>query len=76
MTPQKRIRQIAIELFGPDVGCGDGGCVYGHLGGMQTNGGCNCMKSRDVIELTRLVQRLRMIAERAIGDSDDTARRQ
>ena len=26
-------------------GCGDGGCVFGHGGGMHTNGGCRCLPS-------------------------------
>lgn len=25
------------------LGCSDGGCVFVHPGGMQTNGGCKCM---------------------------------
>jgi hypothetical protein len=24
-------------------GCSDGGCVWGHPGGMHTNGGCKCL---------------------------------
>lgn len=24
------------------IGCLDGGCIFGHPGGMQTNGGCRC----------------------------------
>lgn len=24
------------------VGCTDGGCLFGHPGGMHTNGGCEC----------------------------------
>lgn len=25
------------------VGCSDHGCVFGHPGGMGTNGGCHCL---------------------------------
>lgn len=25
------------------ISCGDGGCVFGHPGGMHTNGGCKCL---------------------------------
>ena len=25
-------------------GCSDGGCVFGHPGGMHTNGGCHCIR--------------------------------
>jgi len=28
-----------------DYGCSDGGCIYGHPGGMHTNGGCRCLPS-------------------------------
>lgn len=27
------------------VGCTDGGCIFGHPGGMHTNGGCACLKA-------------------------------
>ena len=26
-----------------DYGCTDGGCIFGHPGGMHTNGGCRCL---------------------------------
>lgn len=26
------------------TGCTDGNCIWGHPGGMHTNGGCNCEK--------------------------------
>jgi len=29
--------------YGKDYGCTDGGCVFGHPGGMHTNGGCRCL---------------------------------
>lgn len=33
----------------PWPGCTDGGCVFGHPGGMHTNGGCKCVpRGRDV----------------------------
>ena len=30
------------------TGCTDGGCVFGHPGGMHTNGGCKCVQSGHV----------------------------
>ena len=27
------------------LGCSDGGCIFGHRGGMHTNGGCHCVPS-------------------------------
>lgn len=42
----KIVRAIAEDLFG-DVGCTDGGCIYGSRGGMVTNGGCCCSKERN-----------------------------
>lgn len=30
----------------PEIdGCSDHGCVFGHPGGMGTNGGCRCLKT-------------------------------
>lgn len=40
----KRVRETAVRLFGERApGCSDGGCVFGHPGGMHTNAGCRCM---------------------------------
>ena len=43
-TSKQRVRRAAVALFGDDVGCSDGHCVFGHLGGMHTNGGCRCAR--------------------------------
>lgn len=59
---KKRIRAAAVELFGDEIGCTDGGCAFGHPGGMHTNGGCMCLKSRDVTELRRTAQMLSRVA--------------
>lgn len=37
-------------------GCTDGGCIFGHPGGMHTNGGCGCVK-----ELSRIGERGRQM---------------
>lgn len=58
----KRVYAIAVELFGDDIGCSDGGCVFGHPGGMHTNGGCQHLKTRDPSELRRTVQMLSRVA--------------
>lgn len=56
--------------------CHDGACIYGHPGGMQTNGGCQAMKERDVATLRRHVQALRSIAlelaTRVINEEKDS----
>jgi hypothetical protein len=49
-TSKQRVRRAAVALFGDDVGCSDGHCVFGHPGGMHTNGGCKCW--RDLPERT------------------------
>jgi len=56
------------------VGCSDGGCMWGHPGGMHTNGGCNCERTlqRDVgVERQRAISRnvrtLRAEVERLRG---------
>ena len=58
---KKTIRSVAVELFGKDVGCHDHSCIYGHPGGMGTNGGCGCLNDTGV-ELRRHVMRLQRIA--------------
>lgn len=35
-------RKLAIEMFGSEIGCSDRVCIFGHPGGMHTNGGCKC----------------------------------
>lgn len=42
--------------------CADGSCIYGHPGGMATNGGCAALKESDATVLRRHVQQLRAIA--------------
>ena len=51
MNARQIVRMVSERLH-PEIGCTDGGCVFGHAGGMHTNGGCQCMKGRD-IELRR-----------------------
>lgn len=42
----------------PDIkGCTDGGCIFGHPGGMHTNGGCACIKEIRPTELRLRFQR-------------------
>lgn len=57
----RRIRLITTNAFGPETGCADGGCIFGHPGGMQTNGGCECLKG-NATELRRNLQKLARIA--------------
>jgi len=56
--------------------CHDGACIYGHQGGMQTNGGCQAMKERDVQTLRRHITALRSIAielaTRVINNSEES----
>jgi hypothetical protein len=37
------LREVAERMF-PDLGCSDGGCVFGTRPGMHTNGGCGCLQ--------------------------------
>lgn len=68
MSASKLVRAEAERLFGPEVGCLDGSCLYGHPGGMQTNGGCQCLKEvRDggraaVVHASRLGKLARALA--------------
>lgn len=40
-------------------GCSDHGCIWGHRGGMGTNGGCGCLKDlmRLPLEVRHRLQR-------------------
>jgi hypothetical protein len=61
ITARQMVHRVATRLF-PDAGCSDGSCVFGHPGGMQTNGGCQCLKERDPVLLRRTVMRLADVA--------------
>lgn len=39
-----------------DYGCTDGGCVFGHVGGMHTNGGCKCLDRRELTNLDSVMR--------------------
>ena len=61
MKSAKQItRQVAERLY-PGAGCSDHGCVYGHSGGMGTNGGCACIKE-EVVKIRGHLLRLSAIA--------------
>jgi hypothetical protein len=62
VTASHIVNRVARRLFGDNIGCSDGGCVFGHQGGMHTNGGCQCMKERDVIALRRTAYQLSQVA--------------
>lgn len=65
-SPRRLVAQLTRQIFpnpssdfaGP---CFDGACVFGHDGGMTTNGGCGCIKG-DKVELRRNIQRLATVA--------------
>ena len=63
MRVHQIIRQIAVRQCGDSVGCWDGSCIYGHPGGMQTNGGCGCLKERDPHRLQLHILQLRQICQ-------------
>ena len=57
----KRESQLVRQTAGDDVGCSDGNCVFGHLGRMHTNGGCQCLK-QDATQLRRDLRRMSKVA--------------
>jgi hypothetical protein len=61
LTARALVRQVTDRLH-PDAGCHDGGCVFGHLGGMQTNGGCQCLKEPNPALMRRNLLRLADVA--------------
>lgn len=60
MKPRQKVREVAVRIFGAEIGCSDGGCIYGHPGGMHTNGGCGCVKNRDMAHIN--IQRMAHLA--------------
>ena len=50
-------RELAVELFGPDVGCIASVCVFGRSSGMNTQGPCHCPKDpQTAVKLSRMVR--------------------
>lgn len=69
----KLVRKLAIELFGNEIGCLDGNCVFGHRGGQHTNGGCQCLKGERTelrINLLKMSKLAKTFAER-LSDAED-----
>ena len=59
MKPEKQRRKLAVELFGPDVGCGASVCVFGRADGMTTQGPCQCrLHPQTVQRLSFMVSKL------------------
>ena len=42
------------------LGCSDGGCIFGHPGGMHTNGGCHCVPSLSTFHTMTANERLEL----------------
>jgi len=42
------------------LGCSDGGCIFGHRGGMHTNGGCHCVPSLSTFHTMTANERLEL----------------
>ena len=53
-TARQIVREVTERLH-PGTGCTDGGCVFGHPGGVRTNGGCACLRERNAVQLKRYV---------------------
>lgn len=68
---KKSLRAAARRHFGDDVGCHDGGCVYGHPGGMHTNGGCRCLDDVDPNGLRLHARRLSFLAQHLAAGTED-----
>lgn len=62
MSTAKQIVRRVAERRHPGLGCTDHGCVFGHPGGMGTNGGCACIKETDALRLRRTILALADIA--------------
>ena len=53
------------------LACSDGGCIFGHPGGMHTNGGCHCLVLRGVKPLDRVEMRKAILKFRVVLNTLD-----
>lgn len=51
------------EIEDLDLGCTDHNCVWGHPGGLGTNGGCKCLHHLSTIGQTRAAAGIRVLRE-------------
>ena len=51
---QKELAEWSETVFRALLPCSDGGCVFGHPGGMHTNGGCQHLKGDRLTTVLRL----------------------
>ena len=74
-TARQLVRRVAVRLYGDDIGCSDGSCLYGHPGGLQTNGGCSCLKEHNPAVMRQHAMRLAAIAKvlAAVAGDDENA---
>lgn len=70
MSSASAIRRRVAERLFPGTGCTDGGCIFGHPGGMHTNGGCECVKDRNPVYLRLIAQKLARVAEALAATGD------
>ncbi len=61
MKTARKIVGEMTERVSPGHGCIDGNCVFGHPGGLRTNGGCACVKGTES-ELRRHIRVLSRVA--------------
>lgn len=58
---QRDVNAAVEALWGTSLTCLDGGCIFGHPGGMHTNGGCQhtkCDLLTNLLMLRYLAQEL------------------
>lgn len=59
------VRKASNRVF-HDAGCADGDCVFGSPGGMHTNGGCQCLKTRSLAELRHMAMKLSRVCHELV----------
>jgi len=60
-------RLLWLEM-GENACCSDAGCVFGHPGGMATNGGCHCLERVIGPYLRARLYKLSRVARQALAD--------
>jgi hypothetical protein len=64
LANRMRPQQERLDEISREFGCSDGGCVFGHPGGMHTNGGCHCARpNATTIEAAQVRAGIRALRE-------------
>lgn len=75
MSEQQALHAAVAHVTAPNEhpACGDGGCIFGHRGGMTTNAGCAHLRHRyEHLEMKRMLNTLHQAALHLARRTDGT----